>query len=95
MFRNIQRLLGMRRRLRILSPPLLDKGGRFEASATALPSAGASVIPVADALLTSSIFSFMVISLKRRATKKPCYFQSKRALNIVSRPFGMAIYKVV
>nr|DAP12556.1 MAG TPA: hypothetical protein [Inoviridae sp.] len=43
----------------------------------------------------SCFLSFMADSLKRRATKKPCYSQSKRALSIVSRPFRVAIYKVV
>ncbi|HEZ4499786.1 TPA: hypothetical protein WIT29_001008, partial [Neisseria meningitidis] len=68
------------RRFGFCTPPLLDKGGRFEAVASFLPSAGASVITLATAFVITLATAFvipclssMVRILKNGQKKKPCY----------------------
>ncbi|HEZ5273170.1 TPA: hypothetical protein WJI50_002011, partial [Neisseria meningitidis] len=57
------------RRFGFCTPPLLDKGGRFEAVASFLPSAGASVITLATAFVIPCLSS-MVRILKNGQKKK-------------------------
>ncbi len=51
--------------------PLLDKGGRFEAVAGFLPSAGASVITPATAFFIPCLSS--ICESSKTGKKKPCY----------------------
>ncbi|WP_423797741.1 hypothetical protein, partial [Neisseria meningitidis] len=67
---NIRRLPEPCLPFRFLYPPLLDKGGRFEAVAGFLPSAGASVITPATAFVIPCLSS-MVRILKNGQKKSP------------------------